>query len=180
MPSLTFNEVQLYSKWKSNIFIETGTYMGDTINNMLHHFNKLYSIELSEMYMKNAVKRFENVSNVTIIHGDSSSLLEPLSKNINDSVFFWLDGHWSGGNTAKGNLDCPLLEEIQVINDHYKNDCIIAIDDVRLFGKSLNENWSKITRENILNIVKDRLFSCEFFPSELHVEDRMVLHLKST
>ena len=176
MPSLTLNEVKHYSKWKSNVFIETGTYMGDTLYNMLHDFNKLYSIELSEKYFSQAVKRFDD-NKVTIIHGDSTIILKTLLNEVNASIFFWLDGHWSGGDTAKGNVDCPLLEEITIINDICKSKCIIAIDDVRLFGTNINENWLNVTRENILNIVKNRLISCEYYPSNLDPNDRMVLHL---
>jgi hypothetical protein len=136
----------------------------------------LYSIELSEIYVKKARKRFINNNKVCIIHGDSSVILKTLNK-INGDIFFWLDGHWSGGDTARGELDCPLLDELKIINDNYKQKCIVVIDDSRLFGTNKNENWSSITKENILNIVKDRLISCEYFPSSCHVEDRMVLHL---
>lgn len=179
MPSLTLDEVRQYSKWQTNIFIETGTYMGDTIYNMISEFNKIYSIELSEKYVNYATKRFENNNKVTIIQGDSTLMLKSILNEVNDSVFFWLDGHWSGGDTAKGNLDCPLIEEITIINENCKSKCIIAIDDVRLFGTNMNENWSNITRNNILSIVENRLLSCEYFPSNLDSEDRMVLHLNA-
>ena len=56
---------------------------------------------------------------------------------------------------------------------------LVAIDDVRLFGTKNNEDCSNITTDVILNLVKDRLISCYFFPSIYHEEDRMVLHLKS-
>lgn len=176
MPSLTIHEIKQYSKWESNIFIETGTYMGDTLYNVMNHFDRLYSIELSETYANQARKRFND--KVSIIQGDSSVILKPLANEVNGSIFFWLDGHWSGGDTAKGDKDCPLMEEIQTIHNNYKKRCIVAIDDVRLFGTNVNENWSTITRENVLYIVKDRLLSCEYFPSTLYAEDRMVLHLK--
>ena len=176
MPSLTIEEVKQYSKWESDIFIETGTNIGDTLYNVQDHFSKLYSIELSIIYVKKAMKRFINNNKVCIIHGDSSVILKTLNE-INGNIFFWLDGHWSGGDTARGELDCPLLHELKIINDNYKQKCIVVIDDARLFGTNKNENWSSITKENILNIVKDRLISCEYFPSICHVEDRMVLHL---
>ena len=38
MPSLTINEINLFSPFKTNIFIETGTYMGDTIENIKNDF----------------------------------------------------------------------------------------------------------------------------------------------
>jgi hypothetical protein len=59
-----------------------------------------------------------------------------------------------------------------------KQECIITIDDVRLFGTNINEDWTDITREKILELVKDRLVSYKYFPSYLYNEDRMVLTLK--
>lgn len=179
MPSLTFNEIQNFSKFIPNVFIETGTYQGDTINNVLNNFKQIYSIELSPSYANNAKHRFYNNSNVKIIEGDSVIFLSHLCKAINDTVFFWLDGHWSSGDTARGSLDCPLLEELKVINSTLKSECIIAIDDVRLFGTNIHENWLDISREKVLSIVKNRLISCEYFPSSLYAEDRMILHLEA-
>jgi len=177
MPSLTLDELKNFSNIKTPIFIETGTNIGDTINNMLNYFEQLYSIELSHELANYSKNRFKDNSNVTIIEGDSSIILNSIC-NQSKPTFFWLDGHWSGGGTARGKKDCPLLEEISIINNKMKNKCIIAIDDVRLFGKKINEDWLDITRENVLNIVKERIISCKYFPSSLDQEDRMVLHLK--
>ena len=177
MPSLSVEEIQQYSKYKADIFIETGTYLGDTTNNALKYFDNVYTIELSPYYAQMARDRFKNNLNLSIIEGDSSKVLYNLCNIITKSVFFWLDGHWSGGNTARGSIDCPLLEEIKIINNNLKSKCIIAIDDVRLFNTNINENWSGITRDNILEIVKSRLESCTYYPSQYNPEDRMVLHL---
>jgi hypothetical protein len=178
MPSLTLEEIQQYCIKKPNIFVETGTYMGDTVNNVLSNFNKIYSIELSPNYSILAENRFKKYKHVSIVNGDSSKLLNHICKLINEPVFFWLDGHWSGGDTAQGSKDCPLLEELKAINENLKSDCIIAIDDVRLFGTHINENWLDITRQKILDIVTDRVISCKYYPSHLNPEDRMVIHLK--
>ena len=178
MPSLTIDEVLRFSKWKSNVFIETGTYLGETISNVVNNFDTVYSIELSSNYAQKAIEKFKNNAKVKIIQGDSSVVIGDLADKVNDSVFFWLDGHWSSGDTARGDLDCPLLEEVKQINNKYKNKCILAIDDVRLFGTNITEDWSNITRDSVLNIVKDRLVSCDYFPSHLNSEDRMVLHLR--
>ena len=178
MPSLTIDEVLRFSKWKSNVFIETGTYLGETISNVVNNFDRVYSIELSSNYAQKAIEKFKNNAKVKIIQGDSSVVIGDLADKVNDSVFFWLDGHWSSGDTARGDLDCPLLEEVKQINNKYKNKCILAIDDVRLFGTYVTEDWSNITRDSVINIVKDRLVSCHYFPSHLNSEDRMVLHLR--
>jgi len=180
MPSISVEEVKNFSNWKCNTFIETGTHMGDTTYNMISEFDKIYSIELSKKYADLAKTRFQDINNIKIIQGDSSHILRELPNEVVGNVFFWLDGHWSGGDTAQGNKDCPLIEEISIINEMYKMRCIIAIDDVRLFGTFINENWSNITRDSIIKIVKNRLISCEYFKSNLDPEDRMILHLKDS
>ena len=121
MPSLTIDEVLRFSKWKSNVFIETGTYLGETISNVVNNFDRVYSIELSSNYAQKAIEKFKNNAKVKIIQGDSSVVIGDLADKVNDSVFFWLDGHWSSGDTARGDLDCPLLEEVKQINNKYKN-----------------------------------------------------------
>lgn len=177
MPSLTIQEVRKYSPFQTDVFIETGTYNGDTVNEVKDHYTSVFSIELQENYARNARKRFMNDRNVSIITGDSSEQLIPICQSIKSPAFFWLDGHWSGGDTAKGAKDCPLLEELQHIVHYCAPKCIIAIDDVRLFGKKLNEDWTQITIEAVLQIVSNRLHSYQLYPSYLHPMDRLVLVL---
>jgi hypothetical protein len=51
---------------------------------------------------------------------------------------FWLDAHWSGGSTAKGTVDTPIVQELKCVVNHVKADKhIILIDDARCFtGKN--------------------------------------------
>jgi len=180
MPSINIYDVKLYTNMNLKVFVETGTFEGETLNNMLNHFDSLYSIELSPYYASKAKERFSKEDKVTILEGDSSVMLKPLCEKLNEPVFFWLDGHWSGGLTSKGNKDCPLLEELKIINNVFKNECVIAIDDVRLFGTNIHENWLDITIEKIYSIIKDRVIYCDFFPSSLDINDIMVLHLSKS
>ncbi len=45
---------------------------------------------------------------------------------------FWLDGHYSAGFTAKGELETPILAELETILQNNLNH-IILIDDARCF-----------------------------------------------
>jgi hypothetical protein len=180
MPSLTIQEIYQFSKFKTINFVETGTLLGETIENVSAYFENIFTIELSPHYARCARERFHSQSHIRVIEGDSSKMIGPLCETLNTPTFFWLDGHYSSGDTAQGEKDCPLLEEIQEIVVKCKPACIIAIDDVRLFNKKAGEDWTGITREAILQLVQSRLESVSYFPSVHFIEDRMILHLHAT
>jgi len=119
-------------KSKYNILIETGTYYGDMVFAQINYFNSIYSIELSDYFYKKAVKRFKKYKNVHLFHGDSAEVLGSVIKNISEPVIFWLDGHYSGGKTAKGESECPVWSELnQIITRNLPH--VILIDDARFF-----------------------------------------------
>jgi hypothetical protein len=44
-----------------------------------------------------------------------------------------LDGHYSAGITARGDLDTPIMAELSAICDHPIDGHVILIDDARCF-----------------------------------------------
>jgi glycosyltransferase involved in cell wall biosynthesis len=117
-----------------DIFIETGTYRGKSLEIAETYFPQLYSIELSEEYYKLATKNFDGKANVVIINGNSAcKLAELVEKNIGKNFFYWLDAHWCADENTEGEASqCPLLGELKsigVLNDN----SIILIDDARMF-----------------------------------------------
>jgi len=123
---------ELYELLKINVLVETGTYLGDMVWAQKDYFQKIYSIELSEELFHKAKKRFSNNNNVELIQGDSSEKINEIVSKITEPVLFWLDGHYSGGITAKGKTICPIYGELaHVFNSPYSH--VILIDDARLF-----------------------------------------------
>jgi hypothetical protein len=128
-------------KYNLNIFVETGTFFGDTVEFFKKDFKKVISIELAEELAKKAQKRFENDVNVQILQGDSGKLLSDVVKNENQPILFWLDGHYSSEffigeefiKTAKAELDTPVEAELKNVLSATVNH-IILIDDARLFN----------------------------------------------
>jgi hypothetical protein len=161
-------------------FIETGTYKGQTILAMEPLFSKLYTIEIKPEFYNNVKKKY-NGNKIEFYLGDSSEELKNILKNISGKSIFFLDGHWSAGNTGKGKKDCPLFEEIRDIKIHHKEGAIIMIDDVRLFGKGPAQNeicdWSDISSEKILEELAYRISQHYYLPSELCEKDRLIIHL---
>ncbi len=114
--------------------VETGTYMGDMIAAMKKDFDRIYSIELSEQLHEEARRRFERYEHIHLLRGDSGVELGKLMGELDGPALFWLDGHYSGGLTAKGEKDTPIREELlHVLSDTEANH-VILIDDARCFG----------------------------------------------
>lgn len=117
-------------------FVETGTYLGDTVEAVREMFGSVVSIELSEELMKRARQRFEHHSNVKILHGDSAGMLaEGLRGLGNKPALIWLDAHFSGVGTSKSHLgNTPILDEIEVVERSGRTSDVILIDDARMFA----------------------------------------------
>ena len=158
------------------LFIETGTYNGDTIFAMESYFNKLYTIEYSDKYYSNTKNKY-NGDKINFILGDSSIVFETLLPTITEKTIFFLDGHWSFGDTKRGEKDCPLVEEITHINNLFQNEAIIIIDDCRLFGTHYNEDWSEINKDILLNILDRRINKIYNLDSEYAINDRLIIHI---
>jgi hypothetical protein len=114
--------------------IETGTYLGDMVYASRGVFDKIFSIELDDSLYARAVRRFSGFSHITIFHGDSGTLLPGLLDTIQGPCLFWLDAHYSGGITAKGVSETPIMQEMQLILGRGSVDDVILIDDARAFG----------------------------------------------
>ena len=173
---------QLKTHWnKFPIFVETGTYEGGTILEVEKYFEELHTIELSPHYY-NLTKNRYNGNKINFYLGDSSNVLIDILPKIMLPTIFFLDGHWSSGNTAKGTIDCPLKEEIYNINKYFINDGIIIIDDCRLFGKSketgLAEDWKDISEKSLLNIISERVIEYYYLDSECYKNDRLIIHIR--
>ena len=118
-------------------FMETGTFRGDTTAVAARIFESVHSFELSAELHANALKRFSGQANVHLHHGDSAELLPRiLASGPREKILFWLDGHFSGGPTAQGKLNTPILDEIRAIAAAGIKDCVVLVDDLRCFQKS--------------------------------------------
>lgn len=185
MPSLNHSFLNLLQDdYKTyTCFIETGTFNGETIFALEPYFDTLYTIEFSEKYYNSTRARYHG-NKINFVLGDSSIIFQCLLPTITDKCIFFLDGHWSGGDTGHSTKDCPLEEEITLINELFHHDAIIIIDDVRLFGldKSsgkLGEDWSQINKEKLLSIIQQRIHRVYHLDSECAKEDRLVIHIHS-
>ncbi|WP_160012578.1 hypothetical protein [Rhizobium sp. 18055] len=115
-------------------FVETGTYLGDTVYAMRDVFEKVYSIELSEDLYGQATERFSGDPKVKLLLGDSSEKLQEAARLSSDpAAVFWLDAHWSGGNTARAEENTPIVSELKSILSCDLEQPIMIVDDMRYF-----------------------------------------------
>jgi hypothetical protein len=74
---------------------------------------------------------------------------------------FWLDGHYSGGITAKGRTDTPVAEELEHILTHPVMGHVVLIDDARCFVGQDHYPTLDELKEMILNKRPDWVFDVE-------------------
>lgn len=131
--------LQDYSqKFGLKVLVETGTFEGDMVEAMKNLFDKIYSIELLKENFEKAKKRFQRNRHIEIIWGDSGKELGKIMKIISQPALFWLDGHYSGKNTAKGEEITPIYRELEHIFSSRNLGHVIVIDDARCFGTDSN------------------------------------------
>src|SRR5579871_2622645 len=92
------------SLFKSNlnsVFVETGTFWGAAVDAALSvGFKRAISIELQKHYYDRCKAHFAGDNRVQLILGDSAVELGPAISEIKEPITFWLDGHFSGGDTG--------------------------------------------------------------------------------
>lgn len=122
------------SEWKLKNLIETGTFQGDMVEAQRKNSDRIATIELADSLFQAAKERFSAFKHIIVIHGDSTIKLVEAMKLFQGPVLFWLDAHYSGGATVRGEENCPILKELLLIAARNNNADVILIDDARLFG----------------------------------------------
>ena len=167
---------------KLDVFVEGGTYKGGTAKSMGEKFKKIFTIEKSNIMFEIAKDNLKDTNNITLLKGDTREHLDSIIRN-NENILFWLDAHWSGGDTYGEEDECPLIEELNIIFKYNKN-YVILIDDARLFlapppyPHNFN-NWQSLT--DIMKAIPESWELIEFedviylFPKEINNEFKSFL-----
>ena len=135
-PEVKHATIKDYAKrFGLSVLVETGTYSGGTIAATKNQFAEIYSIELSPEFHKSAKERFGDDPKVHLLLGDSGVVLRQILLTMNQTALFWLDAHYSGGSTAQGAVDTPIIQELDTILTLRPNS-VVLIDDARCFDGS--------------------------------------------
>lgn len=168
---------KIVNRYKFNQAIETGTYLGKTALLLSKNVTVVYSIELSPKLCLFLKKKFTN-KNIVIIEGDSSKELLKLIPRLNGATLFYLDGHTSGGITAKGEKVTPLSNELSALSNFDDiSQSVIIIDD----KLSLNGENDYPDLESIVNFAENH--KMRFFNPKMNAVvliGRRVMRISST
>ncbi len=165
--SLTLTK-NIFNKYKYNheIFIETGTYKGGSVELALQcNFKKIYTIDISTQYKYECEIKFEESlknKQVELLFGDTIDVLPNIVSNITNPCLFWLDSHFDMHADVKGKFECPILQELNIIKSSKIKSHTIMIDDLRIF-KNQTEWGVGIYIEDIESKLKDINPSYKFF-----------------
>jgi len=161
MPNFGKHQVVIdyIKKHSADVFIETGTYKGKMVYAVMPYVKEIYSIELDQGYRERAQNKFAGYPNIHILNGQSGQVLPTILNNINKPCLFWLDAHYSGGSTAKAEIETPIMQEMQCILNHPKaEEHIILIDDARCFTGENDYPTIGSLKQFIRNIHSDWFF----------------------
>ena len=176
-PDIIKHQVLIKNNLENSLWIETGTYYGNTTRILSKISKKTVSIEADENLYEISKKKLNNFKNVEIILGKSEDLLEKvISENLNfENICIYLDAHLCQDHLRNtktfGNEDdaTPILEELKLIKKFLSKfkSVNILIDDIRLFqgnfqnypNKNSLVDWCK--ENNFLWEIEHDIFICK-------------------
>ena len=73
---------------------------------------------------------------MTVVFGTSEEKFGEVLQSVSGDLSFWLDGHYSGGPTFRGQIDTPIMAELHQIELMLNalENISIFVDDVRCFS----------------------------------------------
>ena len=150
------NLLKHFTRFKNDIFIESGTFLGNGLNCALQAgFKECHSVEIHEHLYLKAKDRFGREAKrgrVKLYHGDSSIILKPLIESLTVPATFWLDAHISANYGDKLAKNCPIIEELEFMKTSVVKNHTILIDDLNCFGKEAHDY---ITLNQVMDYIKE-------------------------
>lgn len=151
MSNFTIHQLNnITEDFPKDYFIETGTYLGETTMLAANVFENVFSIEASPKLFLRAAQRLRTVRRPHFLLGDTRHVLPLLIEAINGPIVFYLDAHWfkQTDEPVTKRFGFPLFDELDIIVEKQKDECIIIVDDVHAFGQA-KYGWSEVTEETI-------------------------------
>lgn len=119
------------------VLFETGTADGDTTAALADDFDRVITVEIDDKRYLICAEKFLFDPKVSLIHGESSYVIEMIVPSLRQPTLFWLDAHRSGGEEVELPFETPVQHELwHIMNSATVTglDHLIVVDDARLFG----------------------------------------------
>ena len=176
-PDVIKHQVLVSNNLNESLWIETGTYYGETTKLLSKISKKTISIEADKNLYETSKKKLKDLKNVEILNGKSEDLLNKvISENLDfKNICIYLDAHLCQDhlrNTKTFGSETtatPILNELEVVSKYIINfeKIVVLIDDIRLFQGSFqnypNKNalvdWCK--ENNFLWEIEHDVFICK-------------------
>jgi hypothetical protein len=145
-PSPSFIKLKILNSENMDncLWIETGTYYGETTYFLSKIAKKVISVEADERLFNLASYKFKLFRNVEIFLSKSEEILEKILIKEKDfkNLCIYLDAHLCIDHIKKidtfgsKNTSTPIVKELEIIEKNLKNfkSIKIFIDDIRLFN----------------------------------------------
>ena len=167
-PDSIKHQVLINNNYSDSLWIETGTYYGETTKLLSKISKKTISIEADKELFETSKKKLKNLKNVELLNGKSEDLLDKsISENLDfKNICIYLDAHLCQDHLKNiktfGSEDTatPILQELEIIKKYYGKfeKLNVLIDDIRLFYG----NFQNYPDKNILvDWCKENNFSWE-------------------
>lgn len=120
----------------SRTLVETGTFLGVTTERGSKVFESVVTIELCPDLAARAKERLKKLKNVRVVEGCAVLVLRQVLSDpaVTDALVF-LDGHFSGPGTARGDEPEPAVQEFKILNEFKDKINAVIVDDFRTFGR---------------------------------------------
>jgi len=155
MPGTT----EFFKSYLSPVFVETGSHIGEGIVKALDAgFKEVRSIDAGDKQYQYCLQRFKGDARVKLWKGDSAYCLKDMIADLTVPVTFWIDGHYSAGDTCKCEHEHPLLFEFEQLVEHPVKNNFILIDDWRDYNRwepELREMAKKTHDEPCFSLIGD-------------------------
>ena len=152
-PEFIKHQILKNNNLTNSLWIETGTYYGDTTKILSIMSQKIITIEADEFLYKKAKDKFSNVKNIECLNGKSEDLLlKAIESNLNfKNICIYLDAHLCNDHLrnkstfGKEDNATPIKLELSIIEKFLNkfNKVNILIDDIRLFDKDFQNYPNK-------------------------------------
>jgi SAM-dependent methyltransferase len=126
------------------LFVESGTYLGDTVAFLRPHVERIVTVEVEPKLHADAVRRFAGDDGIDVILGDALEVVPAIARELDRPALIWLDGHFSGGVTGQGEYvePAPAILDAFAVAPPPAGSTII-VDDLRMFGRD-PEPWPSL------------------------------------